>query len=152
MFAVDRAAVIGQPREGVAVQLEIGVALVVAKQNVELRRQRLDQVVLEQQGLGLGAHHRGLQPGDPADHVADAGAAVVFLKVAGDALFQAARLAHIQHPALRVEITVNARQRWQRSDLDEQALAQLPIGGQRIGGQHTGGRRGGGQWVGRRRH
>ena len=34
--------------------------------------ERLDQVVLEQQRLGLGAHHRRLQARDPADHVADA--------------------------------------------------------------------------------
>jgi hypothetical protein len=46
--------------------LQVRVALVVAEQDVESRVQRLDEVVLEQQRLGLGAHHRGLQPRDAA--------------------------------------------------------------------------------------
>jgi hypothetical protein len=32
------------------------------------------------------------------DHVADARAAVVLVEVAGDALLQVARLAHVEHP------------------------------------------------------
>jgi hypothetical protein len=42
-----------------------------------LRVQRLDEVVFQQQRLGLGAHHRGLHAHNLAHHVADARAAVV---------------------------------------------------------------------------
>jgi hypothetical protein len=76
--------------------LQVGVALVVAKQDVELGLLRLDEVVFEQQRLGLGAHHRGLQPHDLAHHVADARAAMVLVEVAGNPLLQVARLAHVQ--------------------------------------------------------
>jgi hypothetical protein len=62
---------------GGAGDLEVGVALVVAEQDVELGVQRLDEVVFQQQRLGLGAHHRGLHAHDLADHVADARAAMV---------------------------------------------------------------------------
>ena len=37
---------------------QVGVAFVVPKQNVVLRVLRLDKVVFEQQGFGLGAHYR----------------------------------------------------------------------------------------------
>ena len=58
-----------------------------------------------------------------ADHVADARAAVVLLEVAGDALLQVARLADVEHLALRVEVAVDAGQAGQRRHLGEQALA-----------------------------
>ena len=44
--------------------LQVRVALVVAEQDVVARVQRLDQVVLEQQRFGFGAHHRRLHPRD----------------------------------------------------------------------------------------
>ena len=102
-----RAAVVGHAREarrlrrrgavGGAGDLQVRVALVVAEQDVEARVQRLDQVVLEQQRLGLGAHHRRLQARDARHHVADARAAVVLVEVARDALLQVARLADVEH-------------------------------------------------------
>jgi hypothetical protein len=49
---------------GAPVDLQVGVALVVAEQDVVARVERLDEVVLEQQRLGLGAHHRGLHAHD----------------------------------------------------------------------------------------
>jgi hypothetical protein len=107
-------------RAGRAGDLQIRIALVVAEQDVELGVQRLDEVVFQQQRLGLGAHHRGLHAGDLADHVADAGAAMVLGEVARYAPLQVARLAHIQQRALRVEIAVDARQRGQGRYLREQ--------------------------------
>ena len=129
---LDRAPVIGNARIGrgrrrAALwqrrgggQLQVGIALVVPKQDVVLRVQRLDQVVFQQQRLGLRTHHRGFHAHDLGDHVANARAALVFLEIAGDALFQVARLADVQHAAVGVEIAVNARQRRQRSDFAEQ--------------------------------
>jgi hypothetical protein len=106
--AVHRAAVVGHPRVALggrlarclaaagAGDLQVGVALVVPEQDVELGVQRLDQVVLEQQRLVLAAHHRGLQPRDARDHQTDAGAAMVLLEIAGDTALEVARLAHVE--------------------------------------------------------
>ncbi len=124
VLAVDGAAVVGHARERVGDQAQVRIALVVAEQDVELRVQRLDQVVLEQQRLGLGAHHGGLEPRDAADHVADARAAVILLEVAGDAALQVARLAHVQHGAGDVEVAVDAGHRGQRGHLRQQPLAR----------------------------
>ena len=135
VFAIHRATVISQPRVRQraggrrrrrvffmprARQLEIGVAFIVAEKNVVFGRELLDQVVFQNQRLGLGAHHRRLQPCNLADHVANARAAVVLLKIAGHALFQIARLAHIKHLALFVKVAVHPRQRRQRGHLGQQ--------------------------------
>ena len=104
---------------GRAGDLEVRVALVVAEQDVELGVQRLDQVVFQQQRLGLGAHHRGLHAHDLADHVANARAAMVLLEVARYPALEVERLAHVQQRILRVEIAVHARQRRQRSHLGQ---------------------------------
>ncbi len=119
--------------------LQIGVALVVAEQDVEPRRKRLDEVILEQQRLGLAAHDGGLQPRDAADHVADARAVVILVQVAGDTLLQVACLADVEHLALGVDPAVDAGQARQRRHLGEQPLAR----------RHACG--GGVQRVGRRR-
>ncbi len=152
---VDRAPVVRHAREARrrrrrragrrAADLQVRVALVVAEQDVEPRVQRLDQVVLEQQRLGLGAHHRGLEPRDASDHVADARAAVVLLEVARDPLLQVAGLADVQHLAGRVEVAVDAGQRRQRRDLGEQPRA-CRVG--RVGGARVGGGRGSGSGSG----
>ena len=129
---VDAATVVGHARKALecrlalpvlgshAGDLEERVALVVAEQDVVPGVLRLDEVVLQQQRLGLGAHHRGLQARDLAHHVADARAAVLLGEIAGHALLEVARLAHIQQRALGVEIAVHARQGWQRSHLRQQ--------------------------------
>ena len=104
--------------------LQIRITLVVAKENVVARVERLDQVVLEQQRLGLGANDRRLHPNDLADHVADARAAVVLLEVARHALAQIARLADVEHRVLRVEIAVHAGQAGQRRHIGQQTLAR----------------------------
>ena len=134
--AVDRPPVIGHPGKGGgrgrvrlvdshlvgARDLQVGVALVVAKQDVVARVERLDQVVFQQQRFGFRSHHRGFQARDLADHVADARSAVVLLEVAGDPLLQVAGLPDVQHAAVRVEVAVDARQRGQCGDLRQQLI------------------------------
>jgi hypothetical protein len=55
-----------------------------------------------------------------ADHVADAGAVVVLLEIAADALLQVARLAHVEQLTLGVEIAVDAGQAGQGRHLGQQ--------------------------------
>ena len=97
VLAIDAAAVVGDARHLVRHELEVRIALVVAEQDVEARREGLDQVVLEQQRLGLAAHHGRFEPRDAPDHVADARIAVRLVEVARDALLQVARLADVEH-------------------------------------------------------
>ena len=99
---------------------QIGIAFVVAKQYVVARLEGLDEVVFQQQGLGLGAHHRGFQTGNPADHVADTRAAMAFLEIAADPLFKVVGLAHIQDLSLGIVITVDPGQRGQGCHLRQQ--------------------------------
>ena len=107
-------------RGGDSRELEIGVALVVAEQDVVARLERLDQVVFEDERFCLGAYHRHFQPGDLADHEADAGAPVILLEIAGDAPLQVYRLADVQHLIVGIEIAVHARQGGQGGHLGQQ--------------------------------
>ena len=108
---------VGFPGAG---DLEVGVALVVPEQDVELGVQRLDQVVFQQQGLSLGPHHGGFHAHDAADHVANARAIQCFLEVAADPLLEVARLADVEQLALGIEITINPGQARQGRDLAQQ--------------------------------
>ena len=80
---------------------DLGKALVVPQQNVEPRLEGLDQIDLEEQGLGLGAggdEHHG--PGQ-MHHVGDALGVEAPLGVLDHPLLQGPGLAHIEHlPAL----------------------------------------------------
>jgi hypothetical protein len=100
--------------------LQVRVTLVVTEQDVELGVQRFDEIVLQQQRLGFGAHHRGLHAHDLAHHLANARAVVRFLEIAADALLQVARLAHVEQLPLCIEIAVHARQPWQGRDFAQQ--------------------------------
>lgn len=112
----------GQRHAAVARELEVGVTLVVPEQDVEARMQRLDEVVFQQQRLGLGAHHGGFHARDLADHVANAGAAVVLLEIARHPALEVQRLAHIQQLVLRIKVAVHPRQGGQRGNLREQGF------------------------------
>ncbi len=125
VLLVDGATVIGHARKGGRHQLEVRIALVVAKQDVEARAERLDQVVLEQQCLGFAAHHRGLEPRDAFDHQADARACMVLLEVARHALPEVARLADVEHGAGRVEVAIDTRPLRQRGHFREQVRAAV---------------------------
>ena len=113
---------------GRAGDLQIGVALVVPKKDVEPRAQGLDEVVLQQQGFGLVTDDRGLQAVDPRHHDANTRAAVVLLEVAGNALAEIARLADVEHRTLDVKVAVHAGQAGQGGHLFEQALARCCFG------------------------
>ena len=103
--------------------LQIRVALVVPKQYVVLGIERLDEVVFEQQRLGFGAHHGGFHAHNFAHHMPDARAAMVFLKVAGDPLFQADGFAHVEHLVLRIKVAVHTGQGRQSRNLAQQRFA-----------------------------
>jgi hypothetical protein len=80
VLAIGGATVVRHARELVPGQLEEWIGLVVAKQNVVTRRQRLDEVVLKQQRFRLRPHHRGLDAGDLATIIAMRGDNCVLLK------------------------------------------------------------------------
>ena len=82
---------------------EVRIGLVVAEQDVVARREALDQVVLEQQRLALGARDRHFHRGAPAASIiCDARARRLLLEVRRDALLQVARLADVERLARRV--------------------------------------------------
>ena len=134
----------------VSAQQDVGERLVVAQDDVERRPQALDQVGFQQQRLDLGMgghehhragqrHHLGQPRGQPGG-----------LGIAGDPLFDVARLAHIQHLAAPVDHAVDAgrgRGRLQRVADDLETTAQPVMVGR--GGQVAGPGRGVGRGVGR---
>ena len=135
-FFIRRAAVIGDAAEvlaqflrigrvGARAHFQIGVAFVIAKQNVVARAQGFDQVVLKQQSFGFGAHHRRFESVNFAHHVAYARAAQLFLKITAHAFFQIFRLAYIEHRPICRQIAVHARQRRQACHLLQQLVVVL---------------------------
>ena len=85
-----------------------GVGFVVSQQHVIARLVLLDQVVLEDQGLGLGVSDGDLDIGDLAHQGAGLDVVDVGAKVGGKPLFQILGLAHIDHGATAVIHTVDA--------------------------------------------
>jgi hypothetical protein len=107
---VGRPPVIAQARVGMPGEHDIGVGLVVAEEDVVARRQALDQVVFQDQGLGLGARHVDARVLDARHHQSDARAEVAFLEVTRYPLLQVARLADVEHLARLAEHAVDAGQ------------------------------------------
>ena len=87
MLFVNRASVIHHTAKLMRSHLQIRITLVVTEQDVVFWMQRFDEIVLKQQRLRLGAHHRCLHANNFAHHVPNARSTVVFLKVRGDAFF-----------------------------------------------------------------
>ncbi len=114
--SVERAAVEAQLRERVAGDADVRVALVVTEEDVVARLVRLDEVVLEQQRLALGAGDGRLHARDLRDHRRDPRLVTGLLEVARDALLQVAGLADVQRLAGRVEHPVDTRPMRQRSE------------------------------------
>ncbi len=89
-------------------QLQVGVVLVVAQQDVVARRPLLDQVVLERQRL----HHRvgddDLEALGLVEQGIDARARAVRAQIAADAVAEHARLAHVERVAGGVVVDVDA--------------------------------------------
>ena len=90
-------------------QLNVGKALVVAQHHVEARFVRLDEIVFEQQRLGLGVGHRDFDRVDLCRERLHLGMDVAGGKVGSDPVFEAARLAHVQQLARGAEHAVHAR-------------------------------------------
>ena len=111
-----RPAVEAQAREGVPGDHQVGVGLVVAEQDVVARREALDEIVLEQQRLGLRARGGDLDARHLRHHHLDARAQALLLEVGADALFQVAGLADVEHLAGVPEHPVDARKVGQSGD------------------------------------
>ena len=77
-----------------------GKALVVAQHDVVARLVLLDEVVFEQQRLGLGVGERDLDARDVPDQRLHLGVDVAGEEVVADAVAQVARLAHVQQLGL----------------------------------------------------
>src|SRR5690606_39270540 len=101
--AMDR-----DPRPGFVGEQDVGIALVVAQQHVVARLERLDQLVLEDQGLGFGAGDRHLHPHGLRQHRHDPRRLRGRIEVAGDAVLQRARLADVQDLVVGADHPVHA--------------------------------------------
>jgi hypothetical protein len=79
-------------------EAQIGILLVVAKNDVEPRPMSLDQSALEDQGLELGSGYDGLKICHVADQQAGLRAMLgAFLEIRPDAVGQHTGLAYVQH-------------------------------------------------------
>src|SRR5437879_6579550 len=112
-----RAAVELEPRKLVLhVEVNVGKALVVAQHHVEARLVRLDQVVLEQQRLGLGVGHRDLDALDLCGERLHLGIDIPRGEVSPDAVPEAAGLADVEELVPGAEHAVHARPPGKRRD------------------------------------
>ena len=87
--------------------LDIGVGLIVAQQNIVRRAQGLDQRLLKQQRLRLAGGDGGLHAGDTADQRPGFGAGDVFLEIGIQPGAQIPGFPHIEHSAIVVQHPVN---------------------------------------------
>ena len=104
-----RAAMLDEPRRRMSgADQDIGEALVVAQRDIVAGLELLDEIGLEQQRLGVrrggDEHHRmGLR-----HHARDAARLALGRHIGGDALLDRARLADIEHLALRPDHPIDA--------------------------------------------
>ena len=106
---IAHAAVLGELRPfGILADDDIGKRLVVAQQHVEARPEALDQVVLEQQRLGLAAGDRELHGPGRRHHADQARRQAGRLGVGGDPAAQRARLADIEDLAVGADHAIDA--------------------------------------------
>ena len=109
-------------------ELQVGMVLVVAEQDVVARLVPLDEVVLEGEGLHLGVGDDQVEVGDLGDHgplVRVPGARG--LEVGADAVPQHAGLAHVEDPPLRVLEEVDAGPRGEAVELLARLIRQSII-------------------------
>jgi len=124
----SHAAVEVHPRIGMRiVQEDVGIALVVAQQHVVARPVRLDEIVLQQQRLGLGACHADLDVRHPADQGLGLGVMRSAAEIARHPRLQRPRLADVEDLAIRRQHAVHAG--LARQALDEFAGIEARIGG-----------------------
>ena len=86
-----------QPRKAMRRQRDVGVGLVVPKQDVVARRQRFDQVVFKDQRLGLGACGGEFHLHDLRHHHGNPRAGQLVTEIGRKTLFEILGLADIQH-------------------------------------------------------
>ncbi len=113
---VHRAAVKAKARKLPAAHHQVGIGLVVAKEDVVARRERLDEIVLEDQGFGLGAGDRDLDVGDLRQHHRDARPVLGLLEIGRDALFQVPGFADVKRLAVAADHAVYARHPGKRGE------------------------------------
>ena len=139
LLRVAHAAVLGELRPfGVAADDDVGERLVVAQQHVEARLEALDQVVLEQQGLGLAAGDRELHGLGARDHAQQAVVEPRRLGVGGDAAPEEPRLADIEDLAVGRDHAIDARlarQGVHELADDAHAVGQRALAGRRLLGR-----------------
>jgi hypothetical protein len=116
MDAVEPPAMEAKLRKRLAGQADVRIALVVAEEDVVARLLRLDEVVLEQQRLALGARHRRFDSHHLREHHRDPRFVRALLEIARHALLQVARLADVKGFALAVVHPVDAGTMRQRTD------------------------------------
>ena len=90
-------------------KIDVGIAFVVAKQDVVAWFLALDQLRFEQQRLGFGARQGDVDARDLRHHRGDARFHVRLEKIAADALLEIAGLADIQRFAACIGHAIHAR-------------------------------------------
>ena len=92
----------------VAAEQDVGEGLVVPEQHVVVRLEALDHVALQEESLHLAVGHRDLEGGGRRHHALEAHRQLAGVEIAGDALFQALRLADIERFAGAIRHAVDA--------------------------------------------
>src|SRR5690554_4268526 len=101
-----------QPQPGIGIltgEVDIGIGLVVPKQDVVRRSGYLDQALFEQQGLGFVGRDRGIDMPDARNQCRRLRAQPSLAKVAGQALLQVVGLAYIEQLPFGIEHPVDTR-------------------------------------------
>ena len=96
---------------------DVRKAFVIPQQHVVARLELLDQVLLQQKGLGLGPGGQEHHPGRFRDHARDPPGMTRRTGVVRHARPQVARLADVEHAALRIEHPVDARRAVERLEV-----------------------------------
>jgi hypothetical protein len=98
-------------------QLQVGVVLVVAQQDVVFRRALLDQVVLERERLDDRVGDDHVKPYHLVQQRVGFRIAAVGAEIVAHAIAERARLADVNRVAIRVEVQIDARLLRQPRDL-----------------------------------
>ena len=99
-----------QPRKAVLGRhVDVGITLVIAQNDIETWLVLLDQVVFENQSLGLGVGDRDLYICDQVHHSRRFDGIMAAMKIARYALSQVTRFANVNDFVLRIEHAIDAR-------------------------------------------
>ncbi len=126
--AAARTAMKREPRIFARRQMDVRIALVVAKHDVVSRLQRLDDLRFEQQRLGLGTRNRRFDTRDLRDHRGEPRIHLRLEEVVADALFEIARLADVEQVVARAEHAIDAGRTAEGAD-ERLAVEGFGLGG-----------------------